>query len=192
MRWKEAQDWCLQELQLTRKDRETLQNFKTPEQLQEDLHERERTHSENLINQLIKQIYPSLATMQNLSFLFLTAMQPRSVETALMWGILHLAIATALKSSQILVRLIGMLHEIQDVLARFAKFAPGLDNRTELRHAVLAMFVSLIQFWAEAVTYLKRGSLGKSGITAPNNVTCLTFDSTHCRGELVARIEPKV
>lgn len=159
MRWREAQDQCL--ALLRENERRDLQSFKTPEQLESDLRERERNRSDRLINQLIKQIYPCLSSMQHLSFIFLASMQPRRVETAIVWGVLHLAIKASLSSSATLSRIVKMLNKIRNILARFSSFARALQDQKEMRHAIVDVFVALINFWVEAVRYLRRTPLGR-------------------------------
>jgi len=90
MRWQEAQERCRQSLR--GRECELVLSFTGPDQLAADLQRREQEFSDNLRRQLIAQIYPYLRFVQMLSGVFLSVMRPTSIETALLWGVLHLAI----------------------------------------------------------------------------------------------------
>ncbi|KAF2229279.1 hypothetical protein EV356DRAFT_580965 [Viridothelium virens] len=161
MKWQEAQGKCLHDLRPNEK--EALENLKGPEDLINDLHRRQREYSDNTLRNLLGQIFPILNLLQTLSHIFLTSIISRPVEMALLWGLLHLVIKSSLLSKEILEKMVEILDKIRKELALFGNCAPYLNNpylnnRTELQHSLVDMFVALINFWTQAMRYLRKSS----------------------------------
>lgn len=184
MRWQEAQDKCRETLRPT--ERDILAGFETPEQLEKDLRTREQQYSGGAFPQLVAQIFPCVSTIHQLSLVFLATMSPRPIETTLVWGILHLAIKASLASSATLAKVVHILNRIRKELALLASYAKYLNNRTELRHALVEMFVALINFWAEAVRYLRKSTAEHLIL---QNVTLLNKSFNLAAEEIDATVE---
>nr|POE78001.1 hypothetical protein CFP56_09642 [Quercus suber] len=186
LRWQEAQERCREQLRPT--ERDIINSFETPQQLEADLRDRQQSFSNSTMNQLIAQVHPCLETFSTLSTFFLAAMQPRLVETTVIWGTLYLSLKVSnysqrsirkkrralaskiavaslsgidmrqasLGSQDTLAKIVYMLNKIRKELVLFATCATRLSNRAEVQHALVDMFVALINFWVEVVSYLRK------------------------------------
>ena len=50
-------------------------------------------------------------------------------------------------------KLVDMINKIHREIALFTRCASVLNGEPEMRHALVDMFVALINFWSEAVTF---------------------------------------
>ena len=90
MRWEEAQDRARSKLKPN--ERETVNRFKTPEQLLEALKQLGKEHTGSLTEQLIVRILPCLQVMMCLYAVLVTSMPNEKIKITLLWGILYIII----------------------------------------------------------------------------------------------------
>ena len=99
------------------------------------------------------------------------AISGSQLETALLWGLLHLVITVSLAQCEMakcllrlpfkasvasdltLTRIVAMLDKINKQLRLFTKYSKVLNDVKEIRYALVDLFVVMIHFWTEAVKF---------------------------------------
>lgn len=73
-------------------DKLAISKFSTVAELQADLRQKQQEQSDTFLHRLLAQAMPCLSVMGNLSGILVASLPGRSIPTALIWGVLHLAI----------------------------------------------------------------------------------------------------
>ncbi|MCJ1359550.1 MAG: hypothetical protein MMC33_009552 [Icmadophila ericetorum] len=154
-KWKEALLSCREDLaRVSKADSKKILGFDTEKALMEDLKKRKEDNNPTWIAQATNQVLPAVATLSTTTGLFLGAMKPRSMETALIWGAFHLMIQLSLNSKQkwddFVERHLKITRSLEILNICAARFENGEGSHT-MSEAIYEVFVNLISFWIEAV-----------------------------------------
>jgi hypothetical protein len=77
-------------------DYETINRFGSPDELLQDLKEKEENASNRWYSRVRAEVAPVLKVLKEVSTVFLLAMRPKSVEMTFLWGLLYLTIEVGL------------------------------------------------------------------------------------------------
>lgn len=93
--WEEALNQAKKDLRP--EEQAEIERFKTPDHLMVDLKERlEQRPSDEAFRRVVFSVHPYLNVVRDLSSLFLFYMRPYAIETALIWGLVHITISVSL------------------------------------------------------------------------------------------------
>ncbi|KAI1274074.1 hypothetical protein F5Y07DRAFT_374427 [Xylaria sp. FL0933] len=148
VQWREAISEATKDLRPN--EQMAIRRFSTPEELLEDLKklQQEREADEGF-QRLIFAFRPYLTVVRDLASLLLLHMRPYTVEIGVMWGLMHLAISAASKYQQTQSRLASTQGKIQQCLQVFQHVTSndGIGNDKLLRHALVDLFIAMINLW---------------------------------------------
>ncbi|KAI0191096.1 hypothetical protein F4808DRAFT_476374 [Astrocystis sublimbata] len=191
-RWNTAVFKAKQKLSST--DFETIQSFKSAEALLQDLQNRQTKLSKNqwlpnlkylcfepqwsteIPNRLaLSDTPPAIKVLRSSIGMFLMIIAPRSLEFAVMWGLIYLLTTLSLKSKTMWTDFVKRLERIRrnlNLLNMCAKsFSASFPD--ELSRAMVQVFTTLIQFWIQTVHMMRENS------------------TTHGLGSMTGQIESK-
>ncbi|KPM44905.1 hypothetical protein AK830_g1643 [Neonectria ditissima] len=103
-----------------------------------------------MAQKMISQLYPCLNAMRWLFPIFTSTIPSVSIEAAVFWGILHLAIESAVRSSESLQKMVEVLNEIRRELAFFKQCSEHVTDDLELQNSIVDSLVTLMEFWLKA------------------------------------------
>ena len=109
MRWYEAQHRARSKLKPN--ERETVDRFKRPDQLLEDLEQLRREHTGSLTEQLIDRILPCFKVMTCLYVVLVASMPNEKIKITLLWGILHIIVKVCNLNYTEPIDLIGIIRD---------------------------------------------------------------------------------
>ncbi|KAI1173816.1 hypothetical protein F4777DRAFT_556394 [Nemania sp. FL0916] len=145
---------------LSSSDYETIQSFSSAEALIQDLQNRQVKMSKGQWLPNLNDVPPAIKVLHNSVGMFLVAIAPRSLEFAVMWGLIYLTTTLSLKSKTIWTDFVKRLERIRrnlNLLNWCAKsFSASFPD--ELSRAMVDVFTTLIKFWIQTVNLMRENA----------------------------------